>query len=258
MEIWLSDRVRLAAVVVFCTLLWSVECIVPLFLYPRGRLRRALPNLGLASGLVLMNLSLASTTVALSAYVTSNGIGLLGRSHLHRGILLVIGVSGLDLATYVAHLLMHQVPLGWKFHSIHHSETEVDVTTTFRQHPGETLWRLLWQWLAIVLFGLPLWVTAIYLSLSALNALLEHSNVRINEPLDRWLRLLVVTPNMHKVHHSREKGETNSNYSNILSIWDRLFCTYTPVTKWEALRYGLEHQRDESLGEMLGGPFRTR
>jgi sterol desaturase/sphingolipid hydroxylase (fatty acid hydroxylase superfamily) len=63
---------------------------------------------------------------------------------------------------------------------------------------------------------------------------------------------------MHKVHHSREKGETNSNYSNILSIWDRLFCTYTAVTKWEALRYGLEHQRDETLGEMLGGPFRSR
>ena len=105
-----------------------------------------------------------------------------------------------------------------QFHRVHHSEREVNVTTAFRQHPGESLWRIFWQMLAILIFGLPLWVVVMYLMLSGLNAQLEHANIRVNGFLDRMVRLLFVTPNMHKVHHSREQKETDTNYANIFSL----------------------------------------
>jgi len=92
---------------------------------------------------------------------------------------------------------------------------EVNVTTAFRQHPGETVWRILWQLLAVAMFGLPLSVVLVYLVISIFNAQLEHTNIKLFALLDRVLRLLFVTPNIHKIHHSREQIETDSNYSNI-------------------------------------------
>ena len=94
--------------------------------------------------------------------------------------------------------------------------------------------------LAIATFGIPLWVLLIYLIVSTLNAQLEHSNIKLWEPLDRVLRLLFVTPNMHKVHHSREQIQTDTNYSNIFSIWDRIFGTHTASIDFRRLRYGLD------------------
>ena len=99
---------------------------------------------------------------------------------------------------------------GWagSFNRVHHSDNEVNVTTAFRQHPGETVWRILWYVLAIAVFGLPMWVVPVYLVISTVNAQLEHANTRYPASLDRVLRLLVVTPDMHKVHHSRGQIET--------------------------------------------------
>jgi sterol desaturase/sphingolipid hydroxylase (fatty acid hydroxylase superfamily) len=96
----------------------------------------------------------------------------------------------------------------------------MDVTTAFRQHPGETVWRIGWQLAGIVVFGLPLWVVVVYLSLSSLNSLMEHANIKLPDRLDSLLGLLVVTPNMHKVHHSRLQIQTDSNYANIFSVWE--------------------------------------
>ena len=157
------------------------------------------------------------------------------------------------------HLLLHKLPLGWRFHRVHHSELEADVTTAFRQHPGETLWRSLWQCIGTVAFGLPFWVLPVYLSLSSLNALLEHANLRVHESVDRFLRLLIVTPNMHKIHHSRVADETDSNYSNIFSVWDRLFGTYTRRPEYQTLSYGLDRsdsKQKQRLKELIIEPFR--
>ena len=134
----------------------------------------------------------------------------------------------------------------------------VDVTTAFRQHPGETLWRMAWQLAGTLALGLPLWAVLAYLILSALNAELEHANVRVSARVDRFIRLAFVTPHMHKVHHSRDQRETDSNYSNIFSIWDRLFRTYTPGVDFAALHYGLEGfegGRAETLRGLLRLPF---
>src|SRR5581483_5069233 len=164
MELWLTDRFRLGLLLAVCALLASVEALAPLFLYRRGRLRRALPNLALSVGVVLTNLALASLMASFSALVTRNKVGLLAGIRSHPWILMAAGVAGLDLFGYFAHLLLHKIPLGWKFHRVHHSELEVDVTTAFRQHPGETLWRALWQCLGIAVFGLPFWIVPLYLS----------------------------------------------------------------------------------------------
>jgi sterol desaturase/sphingolipid hydroxylase (fatty acid hydroxylase superfamily) len=238
-------------------LLWSVEAFIPLFRYQPGRWRRALPNLALAVGVMAVNLAMASATASLSSAVRREHIGLLAGLGSHPWLLVALGIAGLDLFAYFAHRLLHKIPLGWRFHRVHHSDAEVDVTTALRQHPGETLWRLLWQLLGIVAFGLPFWIAVLYSGLSSLNALLEHANLKMNGRLDACLRWVIVTPNMHKIHHSQQMAETDSNYSNIFSIWDRLGRTYTTRKSCQDLRYGLgeEDDRKSTLGGLLRMPF---
>jgi sterol desaturase/sphingolipid hydroxylase (fatty acid hydroxylase superfamily) len=260
MDTWLTDQGRWAALLTACALLASVELLAPLFRYRPGRLRRVGPNLVLAAGVFVTNLAFASITASVAAFITHRGIGLLSGMRSHPWILLLSGVAGLDFSAYVAHLLLHKLPLGWKFHRIHHSELEVDVTTAFRQHPGETLWRWLWQCVGTVILGLPFWIVPLYLSLSGLNALLEHANVRMNDRFDRFLRCFMVTPNMHKIHHSRVAAETDSNYSNIFSLWDRLCGTYTRQADYRSLRYGLDgfdDSRKQRLRALITEPFQS-
>lgn len=260
MELWLSDRIRLVLLISFCALLASVEALVPLLPYRRGRLRRALPNLALAAGVILTNVALASLMASLSALVTRHGIGLLAGLRSHPWMLLAAGVAGLDGFAYLAHRLLHKFPLGWRFHRVHHSEPEVDVTTAFRQHPGETLWRALWQCSGIAFLGLPFWILPVYLCLSSGNALLEHANIRMGNRADRWLRLVIVTPNMHKIHHSRVMDETDSNYSNIFSFWDRFCGTYTADANYREIRYGLDgfdNREKQTLAGLIRAPFES-
>jgi len=259
MSFLLSGQSRLLALIIGCAVLWSVESLQPLYKYENDRLRRALPNIGLTVLLVLTNLALSFATAGISNLVTSRQFGLLFRFAAPAWLTGLMGIMALDLFTYFAHTLMHKSWVGWQFHRVHHSEREVNVTTAFRQHPGETVWRILFYALAIVIFGIPLWVLLVYLIVSTLNAQLEHTNVRLNERLDRSLRLIVVTPNMHKVHHSRDQIETDSNYANIFSMWDRVFGTYTPIVDFDNLRYGLDgfdDRKKQTLHALLLVPFR--
>lgn len=258
MEILLTAQVRLAFLVLLYGLLWSIESLAPLYQQHGSRVRHALPNVALTVILVLTNLALSFSSAYLAALTSRNGVGLLTAFTLAPWAHALLGIVALDLFGYFAHLLLHKSWLGWQFHRVHHSENAVDVTTAFRQHPGETIWRLGWQLAAIVVFGIPLWIVVIYLSLSALNAQFEHANVRLNYRLDRVFRLLFVTPHMHKVHHSRDQKETDSNYSNMFSFWDRVFGTYTREVDFQKLHYGLDGfdlQDRQSLRGLLRMPF---
>ena len=242
----ISSEVRLLLLISVCALLWSLETMWPLQRFRGARLRRVVPNVVLTVFVVLLNLALSFGVAAVSARAAVTVTNAL------------LGIVALDLATYAAHVVLHKLPFAWRFHRVHHSEPEVDVTTAFRQHPGETLWRVAWQLPPIVLLGLPFGVVVLYLTLSTLNAQLEHANLRVPERTDRVLRLLFVTPNMHKVHHSRLQRETDSNYSNLFSLWDRLFGTYTGSADLESLRYGLDgfdEPRRQTLRGLLGMPF---
>jgi sterol desaturase/sphingolipid hydroxylase (fatty acid hydroxylase superfamily) len=254
----LTDQVRLLVLVGLCGFLWSLESIVPLYRYQNSRVRHALPNVALTMILVLTNLALSFSSAYLAGFTVRLGVGLFPLFVLSKCTQLVLGVVALDLFAYFAHVLLHKSWLGWQFHRVHHSENAVDVTTAFRQHPGETVWRILWQLSAVVVFGIPLWAVAIYLILSALNAQMEHANIRLNETVDRLLRLIIVTPHMHKAHHSRDQIETDSNYSNIFSFWDRLFGTYTAEIDFQRLRYGLDGfdaSEKQTLRGLLKMPF---
>jgi sterol desaturase/sphingolipid hydroxylase (fatty acid hydroxylase superfamily) len=256
MQIWIPEQVRLLTLIIACGLLWSLEALIPLYRGRAERLRHAMPNVALTLLLVLLNMLLSSVSAQVAAYTVQNKSGLL--AWLDWGVWATLGGSivGLDLCAYLAHVLLHKSRLGWRFHRVHHSEKEVDVTTAFRQHPGETLWRVLWQLAGIVVFGIPLWMVVIYLMLSSLNAQLEHANIKTNARLDWLLRFVFVTPDMHKAHHSRRQPETDSNYANIFSIWDRLFNTYTARINFRELRYGLDGF-DEAAKQSLLGLLKT-
>lgn len=258
MNTLLTDQVRLLLLIGLCALLWSVESIVPLYRYRQSRVRHAMPNVALTLMLVLTNLALSFSSAYLAAFTVRHGVGLFFLFGLAVWVEAMFGVIALDLFAYFAHVLLHKSWLGWQFHRVHHSESAVDVTTAFRQHPGETIWRTFWQLAAILVFGIPLWVVVIYLILSALNAQMEHANIKMNRNLDRFLRLVIVTPHMHKVHHSRNQRETDSNYSNIFSVWDKLFGTYTPAADFQSLRYGLDGfdvRERQTLRGLLKMPF---
>jgi sterol desaturase/sphingolipid hydroxylase (fatty acid hydroxylase superfamily) len=258
MELWFNHAIRLAGLLLACALLWSVEALVPLFRYRPGRWRRIAPNLELAFLVVATNAAVASVTMRLCLVETRHHWGLLARVRSHSWLLMLVGIAALDLFAYLAHRLLHAIPFAWRFHRVHHSELEVDVTTAFRQHPLETLWRIVWQLLPTAILGLPFWVVALYLSLSSASALWEHANISIGRRLEAWLRLVIVTPNMHKIHHSRRVAETDSNYSNILSLWDRLGRTYTARAPDHDFCYGLEgfdDDKKQTVGGLLRLPF---
>ena len=239
----------LLLLIAVCAVLWSLES-------GEHRRQHVVPNVGLTIIVLLTNLALSFAAAGVAGYAVSHRTGLLFRMQLPDWANVVIGIAALDLFAYVAHVLLHKMPFAWRFHRVHHSDEAVDVTTAFRQHPGETVWRVLWQLPAIVLFGLPLWIVAVYLAVSATNAQFEHASIRLPEGWDRALRLLFVTPDMHKVHHSRLQSETDSNYSNIFSVWDRLFGTYTSRVDFRTLRYGLDDLHDRATFlRLLRMPF---
>jgi len=258
MAFWLSCQARLLLLFTVCVVLWMVESVVPVYVYGPHRFRRAFPNVGLTALLIVTNLLLAFLSTGVSLWAETRRAGLFYLLDLPSWMRVALGIAALDLFAYVAHVMLHKYATGWRFHRVHHSEREVDVTTAFRQHPGETVLRILLQLPPIAMFGISPWTVIVYLVLSSTNAQFEHANVKVNDALDRWLRVLVVTPNMHKVHHSREVLETDSNYANIFSVWDRMLGTYTAGNDFRKLRYGLDGFDDEekqSLRGLLKMPF---
>ena len=261
MNIFFSEPARVLLLVIGCAVLWSLESVVPLYAFRDRGMTHLLPNIGLTVLLLVTNLILSFAAATTARFAVTHRVGLLFLAELPAWVNVLAGIAALDFFAYVAHVLLHKTPLAWRFHRVHHSEEEVDVTTAFRQHPGESVWRVLWQLPAIVLFGLPLWIVVVYLTISAANAQLEHANIRVPQPLDRLLRLFVVTPDMHKVHHSRMQHETDSNYANIFSVWDRLLGTYTAHIDFRTLRYGLDDIDERStngLRRLLAMPFAAR
>jgi sterol desaturase/sphingolipid hydroxylase (fatty acid hydroxylase superfamily) len=142
---------------------------------------------------------------------------------------------------YVFHMLMHKVPLFWRLHRVHHSDTHLDVSTTVRSHPVEVLVLFVAMIPLVIAFGFNPWALIVYETIDGIVGLLSHTNVRLPERLDRALRWLLVTPNMHCLHHSSFQPETDSNYGVVLSIWDRIFGTYSvaPRAGYDAMKFGL-------------------
>ncbi|MBE70524.1 MAG: fatty acid hydroxylase [Thalassospira sp.] len=217
-------------------------------------------------GLLLLSAALARFTIgaamiAAAIWAQANGWGinnLVGMPALLSGLVTIIV---LDCAIYWQHRLTHIVPVFWRFHRVHHCDTEFDVSTAVRFHPVEIVASALYKSTFVVLIGADPWAVVIYESMLSGFALFNHGNVHLPKRLDRALRRVVVTPDMHRVHHSSLMKETNSNYGNILSIWDRIFVSYIDHTKVNDhdMQIGLKEFRDmdsQSLLGVLWMPFR--
>jgi sterol desaturase/sphingolipid hydroxylase (fatty acid hydroxylase superfamily) len=222
-------------------------------------LRHIRPNLVLSGLLVALNFLVDRASAATG--VTARGddaAGLLHYASLPGWTNVIVVVVVLDGLTYLAHVLMHKLSPAWRFHRVHHSDAHVDVTTAFRQHPLESVWRYSFLGAGALALGASSGSVAVYLALSALNAQLEHADVSLPWRLDSAMRLLLSTPAMHRVHHSRAQPDTDTNYSNIFSFWDRLFGTYRAPSADERIACGLaDHDApdQQSTVGLLALPF---
>jgi sterol desaturase/sphingolipid hydroxylase (fatty acid hydroxylase superfamily) len=214
----------------------------------------------LSAFFVRLLLPLSATVVA--AYVEGHHIGLLQVISMPYWLQVVLAVLILDMVIYTQHRLFHQVSFLWRFHKVHHTDKEVDVTTAVRFHPLEIFISTLIKIVAIVILGAPALAVLLFEIILSSMALFNHSNVYLAKGLDKWLRFIVVTPDMHRIHHSIIVRETNSNYGFSLSIWDRLFASYTlkPSKKYTHMQLGLKNYNkiDLNLTALFLLPLRVR
>lgn len=226
------------------------------------RSRRWLGNIGLSVlNQFALRLFFPVLAVALAVVVQQRGWGLFNILEVPDALAVIVCFLLFDLAIYAQHVVFHKVKWLWRLHRVHHTDLDFDVTTAVRFHPIEIILSMLIKMMLVVLLGaLPVAVLIFEIVLS-LTALFNHSNIRIPLPLDRVLRWGVVTPDMHRVHHSTNTVETNSNYGFNLPWWDHLFQTYRnqPTKGHTDMTIGLEEFRSEeklALPDLLLLPFR--
>jgi sterol desaturase/sphingolipid hydroxylase (fatty acid hydroxylase superfamily) len=236
-------------------------------LAPRRRLsqpkaRRWFNNLGLVVfNTALLRLAFPLAAVGMATTAGLNDWGLFNRVEAPGWLALIASVVILDGAIYLQHVMFHAVPLFWRLHRVHHADLDFDVTTGARFHPIEILLSMLIKFAVIVLLGPPVVAVVVFEVLLNATAMFNHSNVRLPAPLDALLRWVIVTPDMHRVHHSHLDHETNSNFGFNLSVWDRLFGTYRnqPEEGHEGMVIGIDTFRDAAhcvtLRGMLGMPL---
>jgi sterol desaturase/sphingolipid hydroxylase (fatty acid hydroxylase superfamily) len=195
---------------------------------------------------VLLRLVFPVLAIGMAQKAQANGWGLLNHFGTPSVIAMVVGIVALDLVIYLQHVMFHAVPILWRLHMVHHADLDYDLTTGLRFHPVEIVLSMILKITIIVALGPP--VASILAFEIILNgmAMFNHGNIKLPLSVDRFLRLSVVTPDMHRVHHSTIIRETNSNYGFNLSIWDRLFGTYLaqPSKGHEDMIIGLSQFRD--------------
>jgi sterol desaturase/sphingolipid hydroxylase (fatty acid hydroxylase superfamily) len=216
--------------------------------------RRRFNNITLlVVNVLVLRLAIPVTAVVAADLATRNSWGLFNQLQLPTLLELVISIVFLDLLIYCQHVVFHKVPVLWKVHRVHHTDLDIDVTTGIRFHPFEILLSMCIKFAGIILVGAPLIAVIIFEILLNATAMFNHSNVYIPDPLDRILRCFIVTPDMHRVHHSVIRKETDSNYGFNLPWWDRLFGTYRaqPEAGHLEMTIGLNEFRDVRAVDIL-------
>ncbi|MCW9023304.1 MAG: sterol desaturase family protein [Gammaproteobacteria bacterium] len=220
-------------------------------------------------GLVFLNsfilrLLFPAAAVGVAAFAQKEGWGLLNFYDVPFILAVIVSVIAMDFIIYLQHVMVHAVPTLWRLHRVHHADLDYDVTTGARFHTIEIILSMLIKFATIVVLGPPVVAVVIFEVVLNATAMFNHSNVRLPPGLDRWLRLLVVTPDMHRVHHSIEDDETNSNFGFSLPWWDRIFGTYReqPRAGHEGMTIGIYKYRTTKevswLPGMLWLPFRGK
>ena len=236
-----------------------IENALPLFTEAYDKKKHTSLNIFFTLTTIVVNFSMAFILAAAALFVHENSFGLLHWIGANVWVQLILGLLLLDFfGAWLAHYIEHHVTWMWQFHVIHHTDQNVDTTTANRHHPGESVIRFIFTTVAVLLIGAPMWLVFLYQSLSVVLTQFNHSNVKMPEGLDKALRLVFCTPNMHRVHHHYRQPYSDTNYGNIFSFWDRIFGTYAVVDN-SKLKYGVDTYMDraqtESVMDLLKIPF---
>lgn len=211
-------------------------------------------------GLVLLNsvvlrLLFPAGGVGVAVFAQQQGWGVLNYYQIPLHASIVISIVAMDFIIYLQHIMMHAVPVLWRLHRVHHADLDYDLTTGVRFHPIEIILSMLIKASAILLLGPPVLAVVIFEVLLNAAAMFNHGNIKLPSGLDRVLRWLLVTPDMHRVHHSTEEDEANSNFGFNLTWWDRLFGTYRdqPRGGHHGMVIGISNYRDPRQVDRLPG-----
>jgi len=247
---WFGLAANVAWVVafwLFVAFLFSLETLVPAFRQRPNRSNRWPTNFGL--GVISAGLAaiIPVSTVSAAEWASRMGIGLLNEIEIPLWACICTTLVMYSLTVYLFHVMEHKTAWLWRLHRVHHLDTHLDASTSQRHHPLELMIMVVILAAVTILFGLTYWVVIIYEALEAGVDLFSHANIRLPQSLDRIVRWVLVTPNMHSLHHSSHQPETDSNYGNLFTVWDRLFGTYRPEPAWgyEKLQIGLKEIRDD-------------
>jgi sterol desaturase/sphingolipid hydroxylase (fatty acid hydroxylase superfamily) len=251
---------RMAILVSGLLFFWILEGAIPVFSlrYRTTKLNHAAVNFAFTVIHLIIHSLLAIFIVRLSDWCQSHSFGIVHWTKANIGWSVLIGVLALDFSSWWVHWVMHRQPLLWRFHLIHHSDSKVDVTTGLRHHPGDSMLRGVFFILFIFISGAPMYAVMIYQTLVVAFTAFTHANISLPVAIDKWLSYLLISPNMHKVHHHRLQPYTDSNYGAVFSIWDRLLGTFSHLPMQD-IRYGIDRyypaEKDEDLGTLLKKPF---
>jgi sterol desaturase/sphingolipid hydroxylase (fatty acid hydroxylase superfamily) len=252
---------RMAFIIGSLLILWIIEGAIPLLTlkYKKTKLKHAAINLTFTVIHLIIHTGFGLLIVNLSDWAAAKQFGLV--YWLNASVIFTIIISALVLDLFggwMSHMIEHKVPLFWRMHIIHHADNNVDVTSGLRHHPLESIWRGVFFLMAIVICGAPIYAVMIYQTVLTIFVAFTHANISLPLWLDKGLSFILVSPNMHKVHHHWKQPYTDSNYGAVFSIWDRLFGTYMQLDK-SKLRYGLDkyysNDKDEDLVSLMKKPF---
>lgn len=255
--------IRLVAFLGLFALFALIEALVPRRTRVQPRKGRWFTNLGLVvvDSLTVQLMAKVLPFIAVGAAVDANakGWGLLNVTDWPIWVEIVLAILVLDLAIWAQHLITHKIPVLWRFHRVHHADRDFDVTTALRFHPVEIAFSMLLKIGLVYLLGPAALAVILFEIILNGTAMFNHANIRLPLGLDTMVRQILVTPDMHRVHHSIHRSEHDSNYGFALSIWDRIFRTYVaqPKDGHDIMIIGLEWQDDRpaKIGWSLALPF---
>ena len=252
---------RMAFIIASMLILWIIEGAIPLLTlnYKKTKWKHAAVNLTFTVIHLIIHTGFGFFIVKLSDWAAATQFGLV--YWLNASVIgtIIISALALDLfGGWMSHMIEHKVPLFWRMHIIHHADNNVDVTSGLRHHPLESVWRGLFFLIAIIICGAPIYAVMIYQTILTVFVAFTHANIALPVKVDKIISYLLISPNMHKVHHHWKQPFTDSNYGAVFSIWDRLFNTYLELDK-SKIKYGLDryysNDKDEDLVMLMKKPF---
>jgi sterol desaturase/sphingolipid hydroxylase (fatty acid hydroxylase superfamily) len=221
------DQIRLSIFLGVLVLMLVLESLIQRHPTVDSKPRRLAINFSLTGfNVLLVKLLLGGAAVGMASFAGQHGWGLLNYLNWSVPLEMMVGVVLLDLMIYLQHVLVHMIPFFWRFHKVHHSDLDLDVSSGFRFHPVEILGSMIYKLGLVAALGPSAMTVVVFEAILSGMAMFSHSNIKLPLEMDRILRWVFVTPDMHRIHHSVEVNETNSNYGFNISIWDRLLGTY--------------------------------